>query len=403
METYDVVVIGGGSTGENVAGRVRGRGFSVALVEEGLVGGECSYFACMPSKALLRPVHALDAARAVAGAREAVGTLAVDAVFARRDRFADHWDDRDQAAWVDRSGATLVRGRARISGPREVTVGAPGPGRQTLHARRAVVVCTGSDPAVPDIPGLREARPWTNRDATSASAVPESLVIIGGGPVACEMATAWKALGSDVTMVVREERPLAKMEPCAGDAVLGALRDRGVWVTTEANPGRVRRRPDGDVEVAIDGGPVLRASEVLVATGRAPRTGDLGLESVGLEPGGWLDVDDHMRVRAVAEGWMFAAGDVTHRVLLTHMGKYQARVCADAITAGASLPASATATAEPDAVPQVVFTDPEVAAVGITERQAREARHARPRVRLRPRRRRGRESVRGRLPGSRAG
>ena len=225
---------------------------------------------------------------------------------------------------------------------------------------------------MPDIPGLRDARPWTNRDATTASVVPESLVVIGGGPVACEMATAWKALGSDVTMVVREERPLAKMEPCAGDAVLGALRDRGVWVTTEANPAHVRRRPDGDVEVTLDGGVVLRASEVLVATGRVPRTGDLGLESVGIEPGGWLDVDDHMCVRAVAGGWMFAAGDVTHRALLTHMGKYEARVCADAITSDASLRPGATATADPDAVPQVVFTDPEVAAVGITERQARE-------------------------------
>jgi dihydrolipoamide dehydrogenase len=373
LDSYDVVVIGAGSTGENVAGRVAGHGMSVAIVESHLVGGDCSYYACTPSKAMLRPPHVLAEARAVAGAREAAtGTLSVDAVLERRDKFASHWKDDSQLPWLRDHGIDLVRGRGRLSGVREVTVETDA-GVRVLDARRAVAICTGSDPLVPDIPGLRAAQPWTNREAISAPRVPESLAVIGGGAVGVELASAWKSLGADVTMLVREERPLAKMETFAGDAVLGALRELGIWVVTETTVVEVDRKADGTVDATLGDGAVVHAQEVLVATGREPRTRDLGLEVVGLAPGEWIDVDDHLRVRAVAEGWLYAAGDVTHRALLTHMGKYQARICGDVIAAGdegaASCPA---AIADSIAVTRVVFTDPEVASVGLSEAAARE-------------------------------
>jgi pyruvate/2-oxoglutarate dehydrogenase complex dihydrolipoamide dehydrogenase (E3) component len=372
MDTFDVVVIGAGSTGENVAGRAAQHGLSVAIVESALAGGDCSYFACTPSKALLRPIHALAAARAVAGSRDAAtGTLAVDAVLARRDEFTSHWKDDDQVSWIVGRGVEFVRGHARLSGEREVIVESSAGASRTLTARRAVAICTGSAPMVPDIPGLRAAKPWTNRDATSAHSVPESLVVVGGGPVGCELASVWKALGSDVTMIMREERPLANMETFAGDTVLGALRALGIWVMTEAGVVEVERRPDGSVDVSVDDGAIVHAQELLVAAGRVPRTEQLGLETVGIEPGRWLDVDDRMRVHGVDGGWLYAAGDVNHRALLTHMGKYQARVCGDVIAAD-DPEQVVPAIADSVAVTQVVFTDPEVASAGLTEQAARE-------------------------------
>lgn len=384
--TYDVVVLGGGAVGENAADRAGRSGLSVVLVESELVGGECSYWACMPSKALLRPGAVLAAARAVPGAREAVtGRLDVAAVLARRDRMASDWDDEGQVRWLESTGIDLVRGTGRLNGPRRVEV-EQDEGVVVLTARHAVIVATGSEPVVPEVPGLAAARPWTSREATSSDDVPESLVVIGGGVVAVEMATAYADLGAAVTLLARGSRLLRGMEPTAGEAVADGLRAAGVDVRTGASVTGVRR--DGkDVEVTLDGSEQpVRATEVLVATGRRPRTAEIGLDTVGLTPGDPLTVDDALQVTGVEGDWLYAVGDVTGRVATTHQGKYDGRVAGDVVAArfgpssdetaaeqGATAWSRFRATADHAAVPQVVFSRPEVAAVGLTEAQAREA------------------------------
>jgi dihydrolipoamide dehydrogenase len=385
-QEYDVVVIGAGPAGENVADRARRGGLSVAVAESELAGGECSYWACIPSKALLRPAAALAAARAVGGARQAVtGELDVAAVLARRTKFTHGWsDDSGQVKWVEGTGSTFVRGHARLAGQRTVEVTGPDGTTVTLAARRAVVVATGSAAAIPPVRGLAESLVWTSREATSSEIVPGRLAIIGGGVVACEMATAWRALGAEVTMLVRGGGLLAAMEPFAGELVAAALRSAGVDVRTSTSVARVRRLSRATpVELwtsDTDPGHPARmvADELLVAAGRTPRTAGLGLESVGLTPGDWLTVDDSGLVEAVPGGWLYAVGDVNHRNLLTHMGKYQARACGDAIVArsrgeldGPPSPwTPLAASADHLGAPQVVFTDPEVAAVGLTQAQA---------------------------------
>ena len=370
-QEYDVLVIGAGPAGENIADRAVRKGLTAAIIESEMVGGECSYWACMPSKALLRPVAAVNEARHVEGARGAA--LDPAAVLDRRDAFASHWKDDGQVAWLAGAHIDLHRGPGRIIGPKTVSTG-----ETELRARHAVAVATGSDALIPPVPGLAEARPWTSREATSAKAAPRRLAVIGGGVVGCEMATAWQALGSQVTLIARG-RLLAGTEEFAGQLVADGLRQAGVDVRAGVSATAVHRAGDGGpsggpVTLQLDDGSTVEADEVLAATGRTPRTRDIGLDSVGLEPGSWLDVDGTMRVTGVDGGWLYAAGDVNHLALLTHMGKYQARICGDAIAARAhgSEPAT-TAWAGQSAVPQVIFTQPEVALVGPTAQAARAA------------------------------
>jgi dihydrolipoamide dehydrogenase len=349
----------------------------VLIVESELVGGECSYWACMPSKALLRAGSVLRAAHAVGGAHGAItGSLDARAVLARRDEVAAHWDDAGQVRWLQKAGIALARGRARLDGERRVVITAPDGGTRTVTATHAVAICTGSTAAIPPIPGLADARPWTSREITSTEEVPARLAIIGGGVVGCEMATAFTSLGSRVTLLVRSGL-LAEVEPFAGEAVAERLRKDGAEVLLGTSPERVERRSDSTVTLTLPGGRALEVDEIVVATGRAPATGDLGLETIGLEPGSWLEVDDTLRVRG--HEWLYAVGDVNRRALLTHQGKYQARAAGDVIAArarGASVDDAAwgahVATADHDAVPQVTFTSPEVASVGLTAAAASE-------------------------------
>ncbi|MFF4383244.1 dihydrolipoyl dehydrogenase family protein [Kitasatospora sp. NPDC001547] len=389
-EEYDVIVLGAGPTGENVADRTVAAGLRTVIVEAELVGGECSYWACMPSKALLRPVAALADARAVAGSREAVGDRRLDpaAVLARRNSFASDWQDDGQVQWLRDTGIELVRGHGRLAGVRTVTVEAEDGSERVLTARHAVAVCTGSRPVLPaHVPGLAEAHPWTNREATGSQSVPGRLAVVGGGVVGVEMAAAWRALGSEVVLLVRGDGLLPRMEPFAGELVAEGLRAAGVDLRFGTEVTALERADgSGPVTLTLDGGGTLTVDEVLYATGRAPRTADIGLEQVGLKPGDWLEVDDSCTVLNVdgADGeggeWLYAAGDVNHRALLTHQGKYQARITGAAIAAraqGRPLDTSRwgahAASADLAGAPQVVFTQPEVAAVGLTRAAAEEA------------------------------
>ncbi len=373
---YDVIVIGAGAVGENIADRTTQGGMSTVIVEAELVGGECSYWACMPSKGLLRSAAALRAARDLDGAAQAVtGDLDVAGVLRRRDRITHDYDDGSQVSWLESSGIDLVRGHAVFTGVKRVRVTAEDGTVTELVARHAVAVATGSASLLPDIPGLREIEPWTSRDATSATSVPASLAVIGGGVVAAEMATAYAGFGTRVTLLVRSKL-LENMEPFAADLVEASLEKLGVTVRKGVEVSAAHRTEKNAVLALSDGGRVV-AEEVLVAIGRTPRTTDLGLESIGFEPGRWLGVDDTLLVKGT--DWLYAVGDVNHRALLTHQGKYQARAAGDVIAARAKgLPVSDApwgahvATADHDHVPQVTFTDPEIASVGLTEAAARE-------------------------------
>jgi dihydrolipoamide dehydrogenase len=356
--TFDVVVIGAGAPGEVIAGRLGEAGIRVAIVAERLVGGECSFFACMPSKALLRPGELAAEAARVPGV--ATGPLDAAAVLARRDEVVHDLDDSTQIPWLEDRGVTLVRGHGRLEGERRVRVG-----DDVLVAQRAVVVATGSSATIPPVPGLADAHSWTNIEATTAKHVPERLFVLGGGVVGVEMAQAWSTLGSKVTLVHRGDRLIEREEPFASEQVETALRAAGVDVRLETSVASVSR--NGNVRVELEGGGVVEADEILVSIGRTPRTADIGLETVGLEPGKHVVVDESLRVPG-HEAWLYAVGDVNGRALLTHMGKYQARLAADAIRGRAVRLRS-----DGGGSPRVIFTDPQVGAVGLTLAAAEEA------------------------------
>jgi dihydrolipoamide dehydrogenase len=327
----------------------------VAIVEQELIGGECSYYACMPSKALLRPGELLSEIERVPGVRELVsGKLDPKLVLARRDEVIHDRDDAAMEPWLEERGIELFRGRGALQGERTVVIGG-----ERLRATKAVVIATGTAAAIPPIDGLAEARPWTNREATTANELPGRLLILGGGVVGVEMAQAWSSLGASVTVVEAEDRILATEEPFASEQIGAGLEAAGVEIRTGIKAVGAARGESGQVTLRLEGDEELRGDELLVAVGRRPRTSELGLETAGVEGGGYLEVDDRLRVGG--SEWLYAIGDVNGRALLTHMGKYQARVCADVICGE-----DVTARADLIGPPRVVFTEPQLAAVGRT-------------------------------------
>jgi dihydrolipoamide dehydrogenase len=376
-DVFDVIVIGAGPAGETAAQRAVRNGLTAAVVERRLAGGECQHYGCVPSKALLWPMELAAEVSRMPGI-ELRNPIDPAPVLARRDGFVDHQDDAPQVRAIKDMPAVFVRGEGRLSGERHVQVSAADRSDRALTARHAVVLATGSDPWIPDVPGLREARPWTNREATDVHEVPKRLVVMGGGPVGCEMSQALHALGAEeVTILAGGDRLLPRHEPFAGDLLAQSFRETGIAVRLGRSAARVERPiADGTVTVRADDGSVMEADQILVATGRRPNTTDIGLELAGLPAAnGPITVDDSMQAVGVPGGWLYAVGDVNGRSLLTHMGKYQARVCADVISVRArGLPDDGNAlrdTADDRGAPQAIFTDPQVCAVGRTEAKAR--------------------------------
>ena len=370
MRTYDVVIIGAGPAGEVAAGRLADADLKVAIVEDRLVGGECSFWACMPSKALLRPYEALEEVRRVPGAAEAVtGDLSVQAVLDRRDEVIHDLDDAAQLPWLEDRGIELFRGWGRLTGERRVTVDLNEGGSEELEARKAVFLSGGTTAAMPPIEGLDTIDDaWTNRESTTAKSIPERMVIMGGGVVGVEMAQAYRSLGAEVALVEGDRKLLPREEWFACEQVTESLEAQGVDVRRGAQAKQVSQAEEGTVTVTIGDGSTVQGDVLLVTLGRTPQTKQLGLEELGFEAGKYVDTDEHCQV--AGHDWLYAIGDINGRALFTHMGKYQARLASDHVLGkttaqqhGADGPLS----------PRVIFCDPQVAAVGHTSETAEEA------------------------------
>lgn len=355
---FDVVVIGAGPAGEVAAGRLGETGLEVALVERELVGGECSYWACIPSKTLLRPPEAVHQATEASGAAEAVtGQVDANEVLGWRDYMVSGYDDSGPSAagWLDAEGIDLFRGNGRIEGPGKVRVG-----DRVIETER-IVLATGSSPIIPPVDGLSDVEGvWTNREATGVKEIPKTVVVMGAGPVGVEMAQILQRLGAQVTLVEGSGHALPREAEEAGLAIEEALAADGVDVRCGTRAQKVAQGADGSYAVTLDDGSGVEAEKLLVATGRSPRVTGIGLESLGVEgdPKSGVEVDDRLRVAGGESLW--AVGDTTGVALFTHVGKYQARIAAADIL-------GRPAKADYRAIPRVVFTDPQVAAVGEAE------------------------------------
>ncbi len=339
MDEYDVVVVGAGPAGENAAGRCAAGGLSVVLVERELVGGECSYWGCIPSKTLIRPGDVLAATRRVPGAAQAVtGAVDVAAALAQRDYMTSSWSDAGQLPWLADNGIDLVRGHARLDGERAVLVAVPGAPPRRLRARRAVVLATGTRSVLPPVRGWRRRCRGTTAARPAAKDLPRRLVVLGGGAVGVELAQAFRRLGSEQVTCWRSG-PGCCCARSRSPATRCAPPSRPTGSSSWSRPpltGSERPAPDGPVTVLLADGASHVGDELLVAAGRRPTTEDLGLETVGLEPGHPVEVETQLRATGVPGGWLLAVGDVNGLAPLTHMGKYQARIAVTSSSARTS-------------------------------------------------------------------
>lgn len=389
--TYDVVIIGGGPAGATTAARTAKSGLTVLLVESELVGGECPYWACVPSKALLRASEAIQSAKSVGGARQRLELLTqkygatmkpevdLEGMWMRRDMFAHKWDDDFQVQNMLGAGVDVAHGFGRLTGVKRVQIKSWHSDQAVeVEAKHAVVVATGSAPIIPNIDGLEGSKYWTPREAVSARTVPDHLIILGGGAVGTEMATLYSQIGSKVTLISRSLLP--KVVPEAGKMVQESLGKAGVDVRLGVKVERIERS-GSTVSAFLSDGSAVTGSELLIATGRRARTAGMNLEAVGAPAEGlWVEVDDSMCVTSVQGGWLYALGDVNGRALMTHIAMYQGRILAGSIVAKSKGTYEADIAAQewdklvakPKglAIAQAIFTDPQVAASGLTPKQA---------------------------------